>query len=215
MERTARRILAVVVALLACAGGLAAAFVADEAPASARYQPPPVPAGAVVFLGDSITRQEPWAAAFPGVRTSNQGVGGDQSADVLRRLDPVIAARPRAVFLLIGSNDVHARVPTRTTVARVERILRRLAAGTPSTALRLGTVLPRKPQHVAGIRRLNLALRALAGRLDVPFVDTYRHVDDGTGVLPRRLTDDGSHLTPAGKRLLADALRPHVEAVSR
>lgn len=184
------------------------------APAGA-YEPPPVPRGAVVFLGDSITRQQPWARQFPGVRTSNQGVGGDQSADVLRRLAPVLAARPRAVFVLIGSNDVHRGVARAVTVARVERILARVAAASPATRLHLGSVLPRRPKHAARIVRLNEALAALAARRGVPFVDTHRHFHDGDGVLRPALTDDGSHLTPSGKALLARILRPHVLAAAR
>ena len=203
-------------AVVVLAAGVAAAGLARPAPAaSTGYQPPPIPPDAVVFLGDSLVRQQPWAAQFPGVPVSNQGIGGDRSLDVLQRLDGVIAARPRAVFVMIGSNDVKWGVPHATTVARIDRILGRLAAGTPASTVHLTSTLPRRPWHAARLRRLNRALAEVAGRRAVTWIDTFRHLHDGEGVLRPSLTTDGSHLDDAGKDLLGEVLRPHVLAAAR
>jgi lysophospholipase L1-like esterase len=66
-----------------------------------------------VCLGDSITQGQisgNWVdrlqAARADVGVVNAGVGGDLAWNVLQRLDPVIAARPDVVILLIGTNDV-------------------------------------------------------------------------------------------------------------
>jgi len=74
------------------------------------------PAGRlVVCLGDSITEgrlSANWvnrlqaAVAGGGVRVVNAGVSGNLTWNVLQRLEPVIAARPDVVVLLIGTNDV-------------------------------------------------------------------------------------------------------------
>jgi lysophospholipase L1-like esterase len=64
--------------------------------------------GAVVFLGDSITQG--WsdlARDFPALKTANRGIGGDTTRGVLFRLkEDVLEARPAAVVLLIGVNDL-------------------------------------------------------------------------------------------------------------
>jgi acyl-CoA thioesterase I len=74
------------------------------------------PAGRlVVCLGDSITQGQlssNWvgrlqaAHAGDGVRVVNAGVSGNLAWNVLQRLDPVVAAEPDDVVVLIGTNDV-------------------------------------------------------------------------------------------------------------
>ena len=47
------------------------------------------------------------AAAFPGVKIANRGISGDTTRGVLIRLqDDVLALNPKAVVLLIGTNDL-------------------------------------------------------------------------------------------------------------
>lgn len=201
------------VGLVAVIGVVAAAMGPADS-STGGFRPPPIPPDAVVFLGDSLVRQQPWARQFPGMRTSNQGIGGNRSFDVLGRLDGVIAARPRAVFVMIGSNDVRWGVPHATTVARIDRILVRLATGTPASRLHLTTTLPRRPWHAARLRRLNTALAGVAARHQVTWIDTYRHFHDGDGILRASMTTDGSHANDAGKQLLGRVLRPYVRAAA-
>jgi hypothetical protein len=73
--------------------------------------------GAVVFLGDSITQQ--WGhglnAVFPGVKIANRGISGDTTRGVLIRLkEDVLALNPRAVVLLIGTNDLEEKATPET-----------------------------------------------------------------------------------------------------
>lgn len=46
------------------------------------------------------------AARHPDLRFVNAGYNGDMALHVLRRLEPVIACRPAAIAILVGSNDV-------------------------------------------------------------------------------------------------------------
>jgi hypothetical protein len=63
--------------------------------------------GAVVFLGDSITQG--WRNLpneFPGLKVANRGISGDTTRGMLIRLDEdVLALNPRAVVMLMGTND--------------------------------------------------------------------------------------------------------------
>src|SRR4051812_50114184 len=65
--------------------------------------------GSVVFVGDSLTgnwKAEAMKAAFPGMRIANRGIGGDVSRGGLFRLrEDVLDLKPRAMVLLIGTND--------------------------------------------------------------------------------------------------------------
>lgn len=99
----------------------------------------------VVMLGDSITAGGEWSEMFPGVPIRNRGISGDTTSDVLLRLDPIVAAKPAAVFLKIGTNDLN-RGPDRgyELPIGIEQIVSRIQAGSPTTAIFLQSVLPRE-----------------------------------------------------------------------
>ena len=67
----------------------------------------PVPAGRVVFMGDSITDGWNLADSFPGKPFVNRGISGQVTAQMLVRLYPdVIDLKPAAMVVLAGTNDV-------------------------------------------------------------------------------------------------------------
>jgi lysophospholipase L1-like esterase len=67
----------------------------------------------IVFFGDSLTEAtigvsfvDKVAAAMPGHRFINEGVNGDTSLNLLRRVDnDVLKHKPDGVFVMIGVND--------------------------------------------------------------------------------------------------------------
>ncbi|HEY3743856.1 MAG TPA: GDSL-type esterase/lipase family protein, partial [Bryobacteraceae bacterium] len=66
-----------------------------------------VPAGRVVFFGDSITDGWKLDQFFPGKPYVNRGIGGQTTAQMLVRMFPdVIDLKPAAVILLAGTNDI-------------------------------------------------------------------------------------------------------------
>jgi hypothetical protein len=92
---------------------------------------------AVVLLGDSITQGwgEDFSAWFPGMKIANRGISGDTSRGVLIRLEEdVLALAPRAVVLLIGTNDLEEKAAPETVAANLRLILAELSrhdAGMP------------------------------------------------------------------------------------
>ena len=60
----------------------------------------------IVFVGDSITQAGEWAEFFPDLRVLNRGLNGDETADVLARIDDVIATNPHHAFISLGLNDM-------------------------------------------------------------------------------------------------------------
>src|SRR5690349_13279539 len=61
----------------------------------------------IVFLGNSITERGEWQEILSGYRCPivNRGVGGDNSFGILARMDEILAAKPKAIFLMDGIND--------------------------------------------------------------------------------------------------------------
>jgi acyl-CoA thioesterase I len=132
--------------LIFAAAGLVLArlfYVASRRPSNdlrSYLQEHPVPAAerCVICAGDSLTH-----ASFSGDYVSalrerlgdrgyafvNAGVNGDTTADLLRRLDPVIACRPSAVTILIGTNDCRSG-PIEPARANLAAILARLSRET-------------------------------------------------------------------------------------
>jgi lysophospholipase L1-like esterase len=67
----------------------------------------PVPAGRVVFMGDSITDFWNLEQSFPGKPYVNRGIGGQTTPQMLVRLYPdVIELKPAAMVVLAGTNDI-------------------------------------------------------------------------------------------------------------
>lgn len=178
---------------------------------------PPRP-GAVgsVFYGDSITECWPLAEFFPGAALLNRGLGGDNVYGLYDRLDAdVLAHRPRRVFMMVGINGIEA--PPEGTAARICALARRMTAA----GIRVGLcgILPlRAPdqwdrfQYQARIVGLNDVLRARAPELGCDYLDCHAAVRDATGQLAAEYArPDGTHLTFAAYRRLAEVVRPYLE----
>ena len=108
------------------------------------FEAVPVPKGRVLFLGDSITEGGLWGDLFPELPTTNRGIGGEATYDLLERVDAAIND-PLAVSLMIGTNDLHGPRALRETGQIVERageIVRRIRAGAPQALILVNSVLP-------------------------------------------------------------------------
>lgn len=65
----------------------------------------PLHSSDIVFLGNSITDGCEWAELFENRHVKNRGISGDRSGWLLERLDSIIAAHPKKLFLMIGTNE--------------------------------------------------------------------------------------------------------------
>lgn len=170
--------------------------------------------GAVVFLGDSITQG--WggglAAAFPGMKVANRGIGGDTTRGVLIRLDDVLAVNPSAVVILIGTNDISEGAPPETIAGNLGLILRALKAHDASMPIVLCEVFPSaatQKRPAEKIRALNdLYLELAKGDPQIVYLDTFDLFDDGQGEAIPELFPDLLHLNETGYAKWAAALRP-------
>lgn len=226
MRERQRQVALIVAAVAALIGlGLVGAHVigrraagAGVSPTVARFAGEPRVQDAIVFLGDSLTAEGPWAALFRDAGpVLNRGNPGDTTGDVLTRLDEVTARKPRAIILMIGTNDLLRGSPIDAAVANVGRIFDRIRLETPASALTLLAIPPAVEAadpyfagFVARSQRYNARLRALAAARSLQFLDyTASFVEQG-GQLRSDLTEDGLHLRHAGYALLSQLLRRDV-----
>lgn len=180
----------------------------------------------LLFLGDSITeawdsQPEVWNAFYGNRHAANFGIGGDQTQNVLWRLDhgALEGIAPRAIVLLIGTNNT-AQHTAPQIAAGVATILKRLHEHSPAARVLLLAVFPRGPRtlrngspddherRMAIIRQLNPLLASLADGQRVRFLDLGPLFLDAAGRIPDTIMFDQLHLTNEGYRIWAEGMEP-------
>jgi lysophospholipase L1-like esterase len=159
----------------------------------------PTTSPATVFLGDSITQNCEWSELL-GVPVINRGIDGDTTADILDRLDAVLALRPQVIFLMVGINDIGRGVDPKVTVQNYSQIISRIHASNPNTIVYLQSVLPTRfhgNEMNRQVRALNQEISNLADNKTFIFVDLYHSFLQGDEMSPD-LSNDGVHLNGAG-----------------
>lgn len=170
---------------------------------------------AVVMLGDSITQGwgDDFSAWFPGMKIANRGISGDTSRGVLIRLkEDVLALQPKAVVLLIGTNDLEEKANPETVAANLKLILAELAQHDAKMPVVVCEVFPSsasKSRPADKIKKINqLCAAAVKGNAQVTFVETWPLFADAQGdALPAEFPDL-LHPNMAGLAKWAAALRP-------
>ena len=171
-------------------------------------------AGAVVFLGDSIT--EGWkrlAQDFPDIKVVNRGIGGDTTRGVLYRLNAdVLALKPAAVVLLIGINDIALGAKPEDIADNIKGILMDLKQSNPHMPVIVCKVMPssQKQYRPAGqIKQLNALVDEIV-KSDPQFIrcDTWSIYADENGNCKKEEFPDLLHPNGIGYAKWADVLRP-------
>ncbi len=170
--------------------------------------------GAVVFFGDSITQG--WASLakdFPNFKVANRGISGDTTRGLRYRLQgDVLDLHPKAVAMLIGTNDLDQGAEPELVAENLKAIVAELHRANPAMPIVISKVMPRgaKPgKYPEKIQALN-ALYEAAFRDDklVTFCDTWTLFDDGTGQCKKEEFPDLLHPNAAGYAKWAEALAP-------
>lgn len=166
----------------------------------------PNPHDVVVCLGASIVRGrasvdfvDMLRARLPQLEFVNGGINNDTADDVLQRLDPVIACRPRAIVILVGTSDAQAilnpdgaatkkkqKETGQTQPPTVEEYRRTLQAAVTELADRTGAriglcSLPPLGQKIDSsandvVRSLNAAVLAVAEATGETYLPVYEQM---------------------------------------
>jgi lysophospholipase L1-like esterase len=169
---------------------------------------------AVVFFGDSI--MEGWgslAQDFPSLKPANRGISGDTSRGLLFRLkEDVLDLHPKAVVILIGTNDLGGGSSPKDVAANIQSIvlaIQKQKAGTPVILCR---VMPRGAE--AGkfpekIKELNALIDPMvAGARTVAVCDTWGVFATPDGTCKKEEFPDMLHPNGAGYAKWVEALKP-------
>ncbi len=171
----------------------------------------------VMLLGDSITWE--WEAneatgapvwlRLERLRAATFGVSGDRTEHLLWRLENgnlLTSEAPRAVVLLIGTNNIGQRGDAPAAIAAgVVAILQTVKARFPAAKLILYGIFPRVGAEAA-VDATNTVLREEAGRLGVEFVSLNAALSLPDGSPDLRYFRDGLHLSAHGYEVWAESL---------
>ena len=172
--------------------------------------------GAVFFLGDSITEGfggPRFRGQFDDVKTANRGIGGDTTLGVLHRIDEdVLALDPKAVVILIGTNDIGRGIAPEESAANMKKILAKIKAHDPKLPVVLCNVFPShalKRRPADKIKKLNALYAGLAwGDRQITIVDTWTLFADAEGNATNPPFPDLLHLNNDAYIMWAKAVRP-------
>lgn len=173
-----------------------------------------------ILLGDSISLWFPHDLLPLNTTWLNQGISGEGSAGLLRRLELIADTNPDVIFVMIGINDLIRDVDDETLLANQQALIRDLKDTHPDATIVVQSILPHAGDRATWeskdrlveipnthIQELNEQLRAIATAEDVEFLNLYPLFSDAQGNMRLDLSSDGLHLNDDGYRVWASALQ--------
>ena len=178
-----------------------------------------------VLMGDSISLWFP-PELLPSDRSwLNQGISGEITSGLLKRLDLIEETEPDTILLMIGINDLIRGVREETLLANYRLIVEALQDAHPDTQIVVQSILPHAAEAATwegadqlsalpngDIRDLNEDIAAIAEDNDATYLDLMPLFTNGDGDLKAELTTDGLHLNDNGYLVWATALQLSLES---
>jgi len=176
----------------------------------------------IVLLGSSSIQGLAEKKLFPEYWMINRGISGDRigvaNRGILHRLEcSVFALRPKAVFILNGTNDLSATARTAQptvdqVVATYLEVLARIHARVPDAHIFAVSCTPTRDAyaHISPlIAQFNARLRKEVEALGswASWVETYAECVDANGLLREELSRDGLHLNEQGYGIIQRTFR--------
>lgn len=188
----------------------------------------PLEFGDIVFLGNSITRGgKDWSKRLNYPNIKNRGIGGDVTDGVLARINEITYFKPRAVFLLIGINDLYNNSPTVPSPEYVGNNIVKIAniikSKSPNTEVFVQTTLPinrlkkvgliKNEIHKKNIRKVNSIIKLNEDNSIYKVIDLYSAFANDKGFIKSDLSYDGVHLSERGYKIWVDFIKPIVHSL--
>ncbi|NEP02268.1 MAG: lysophospholipase [Symploca sp. SIO2E9] len=178
------------------------------------------PENLTVLIGDSLSLWFPSEMLPSGLNWLNQGISGETSAGLLRRLELLDRTDPSAIFVMVGINDLIRGVQDETILANQRLIIRYLRRVHPQAKIILQSILPHSGESVtwegreylksipnSRIRKINQRSQKIAQTEGAIYLDLYPLFADTNGKLQTELTTDGLHLSPEGYLIWRNAIQ--------
>lgn len=161
-----------------------------------------------ILVGDSLSLWFPKENLPTGKLWLNQGISGDTSQGVFKRLSAFSATRPDVIYLMIGINDLRKGASNKSILLNSGRIIQSLRQSHPTSQIIMQSILPVRSGKIANsrIRYINAQLAVIARQQGVNYLNMHNLFTDTNGNLLPELTTDGLHLSPAGYQVWQFAL---------
>ena len=164
----------------------------------------------IVFLGNSITYVVDWNELL-GLNISNQGVGGETTEQMLKRIDNVLGEEPKHVFIMSGINDLYKGLSVndiyKTYVELIELLIENQIQPIIQSTLFVSFTERNSKEINHQVTLLNSKLLDYCNSNSVVFLNINELFEIG-GQLNPKLSKDGVHLNSEGYLLWYKKLIP-------
>lgn len=173
------------------------------------------PAGATVFVGDSLVSSADWNHYLPAHSVVNRGIYGDDTNDLLGIIPQILDLQPAQLIILIGINDLNKQLEFEQSRANLSRIFDLVDERTPTIKVLVVELLPtnnswHRKIEFEDVNRFNQYLQQQADQRHYTFVPVASSLGEGHDGLKPEFTSDGIHLNAEGYRALSQALEPYI-----
>ncbi len=173
-----------------------------------------------VLLGDSLSLWFP-PEQLPSDRSwLNQGMSGETTAAMLKRLSFLDETKPQTILVMAGINDLKLGVSDEDLLTNYRTMVQTLKQKHPDSELIIQSILPHSGESMTAeerdrllavsneqISKLNQKLATLAKEEQVLFLNLNPLFSNNEGMLRSDLTTDGLHLSTAGYLVWSTALQ--------
>ena len=173
-----------------------------------------------ILVGDSLSLWFP-SKLLPWDRNwLNQGISGETTVGLLKRLYLFDSTRPETIFVMIGINDLLHGVDNRIILANQRKIISQLRTVHPGSQIVVQSILPHSGESAnwegrdrllqlsnSRIRKVNRSLKALADAEGAFYLNLYPLFTDAQGFLRSELSTDGLHLNDEGYQVWSTAIK--------
>lgn len=162
-----------------------------------------------ILVGDSLSMWFPREKLPTGKLWLNQGISGDTSGGIFRRLRAFSATRPNVIYIMAGINDLRNGNTNEEILRNHRRIIRRLRQSHPNTQIIVQSILPTRLPTISNSRivQINAQLAVIAQEEKADYLNIYPWFTDFQGNLRAELTTDGLHLSQDGYDVWRSALQ--------
>jgi lysophospholipase L1-like esterase len=153
-----------------------------------------------VLVGDSHALWFPFDRLARDRFWLNQGLSGDTTAGVLKRVSMFAESRPDTIHVMVGINDLRKGKSDKEILSNLQQIMQKLRQQHPSAQIFIHSILPTRLAAIPSnrVRWLNYNIAALTKQESVNYLNLQPAFTDADGSLRRNLTTDGVHLNARG-----------------
>jgi lysophospholipase L1-like esterase len=177
-----------------------------------------------VLAGDSLSLWFPQELLPEERNWLNQGISGETSTGLLKRLNLFNQTKPETIFVMIGINDLIRGVEDSKILDNYRRIVTTLRTSHPKSQIVIQSILPHGGEGATWegkqkllaipnnrIRELNQQLQNIATKEGIKYLDLYPLFADSQGNIRSDFSTDGLHLSPQGYLVWRSALQLYSE----